>query len=86
MEGDFYGFWDKNGKFDYFKCWQMKGVTILKDEKNNRRILQVDLKEVAKFPDEFEEIVDRLVAEERKNEKEIGWEEAQAQYKKRGKN
>jgi SepF-like predicted cell division protein (DUF552 family) len=64
----------------------MKGVTILKDEKINKRILLVDIGELAKNPDEFDEIVDRLVAEERKNEKEIGWEEAQAQYKKKKKN
>jgi len=64
---------------------KMKGVTILKDEKTNKRILQVDVTELAKNPEEFEEIVDRLVAEERKNEKEIGWEEAQAQYKKKNK-
>ena len=64
---------------------KMKGVTILKDEKTNKRILQVDVTELAKNPEEFEEIVDRLVAEERKNEKEISWEEAQAQYKKKNK-
>ncbi len=63
----------------------MKGVTILKDEKNNKRILQVDVKELAKNPDAFEELVDRLVAEERMNEKEISLEEAQAQYKKKNK-
>jgi len=31
----------------------MKGVTILKNEKNNRKILQLDIKEVAKHPTEF---------------------------------
>lgn len=67
------------------KCTKMKGVTILKDEKNNKRILQVDVKELAKNPDAFEELVDRLVAEERMNEKEISLEEAQAQYKKKNK-
>ena len=63
----------------------MKGVTILKDEKNNKRILQVDLKEVAKYPDEFEEIVDSLVAEERENDKEIAWTDVKKKLKKKGK-
>jgi hypothetical protein len=63
----------------------MKGVSILKDEKNNKRILQVDLKEVAKYPDEFEEVIDSLVAEERENDKETSWEEVKKQLKKKGK-
>ena len=47
----------------------MKGVTILKNEKNNRKIIQVDIKEVAKRPNEFEDFVDVLIAEDRKDEK-----------------
>jgi hypothetical protein len=53
----------------------MKGVTIFKDERNNKRILQVDIKEIAKRPNEFEDLMDILVAEARKDEKEVGWEE-----------
>jgi hypothetical protein len=63
----------------------MKGVTIFRDEKNNKRILQVDLKEVAKYPDEFEDMIDMLVAEDRKGEKEISWEEVKKQLKKKRK-
>jgi hypothetical protein len=63
----------------------MKGVTILKDEKNNKRILQVDLKEVAKYPDKFEDVVDMLVAEERKDEKEISLAAAKKRLKRKGK-
>lgn len=63
----------------------MKGVTILKNEKNNRKIIQVDIKEVAKRPNEFEDFVDVLIAEDRKDEKEIGWEAVKAQLKKKGK-
>ncbi len=63
----------------------MKGVTILKNEKNNRKIMQVDIKEVAKHPNEFEDLVDVLIAEERKDEKEIGWEAVKTQLKKKGK-
>ena len=63
----------------------MKGVTIFKDEKNNKRFLQVDLKEIEKYPDEFEDMIDMLVAEERKDEKEVSWEKAKKQLKKKGK-
>lgn len=63
----------------------MKGVTILKNEKNNRKIVQLDIKEIAKRPDEFENLIDVLIAEDRKDEKEIGWDAVKIQLKKKGK-
>jgi hypothetical protein len=63
----------------------MKGINIFKDEKNNRKILQVDIKEVAKHPNQFEDLMDVLVAEARKDEKEISWETAKKQLRKKGK-
>jgi len=63
----------------------MKGINIFKDEKNNRKILQVDIKEVAKHPNQFEDLMDVLVAEARRDEKEISWETAKKQLRKKGK-
>jgi hypothetical protein len=63
----------------------MKGVTILTDEKKNRKILQVDIKEIAKNPDEFEDLIDVLVAESRKEESKKSWESVKASLKKKGK-
>jgi hypothetical protein len=63
----------------------MKGVTILKDERRNRRILQVDIKEIAKNPSQFEDLMDVLVAESRKDEKSVDWSEVKKSLKKKGK-
>lgn len=63
----------------------MKGVTILKNEKNNRKIVQFDVKEIAKSPSKFENFIDVLVAEERSNEKDINWKDVKIQLKKAGK-
>ena len=63
----------------------MKGVTILTDEKKKRKILQVDIKEVAKNPNDFEDLIDVLIAESRKDDKKISWEAAKKQLKKAGK-
>lgn len=63
----------------------MKGVTFLKDESNNKRILQVDIREVSKNPSKFEDLIDILIAEERKEEKRISWEGAKKRLKKNGK-
>ena len=63
----------------------MKGVTFFKDEKNNKQILQIDVKEIAKNPAKFEDLMDVVIAEARKNEKKIPWETAKKQLKKAGK-
>ena len=63
----------------------MKSVIILKDEKTNRKILQIDIKEIAKNPDEFEDLIDVLVAEARKDEPKKSWEEVKKNLKKKGK-
>jgi hypothetical protein len=63
----------------------MKGEIFLKDEKNNRQILQIDVGEVAKNPSKFEDLMDVVIAEARKNEKKISWETAKKQLKKAGK-
>lgn len=63
----------------------MKGVTFLKDESNNKRILQVDIREVSKNPSQFEDLMDVLIAEERKDEKRISWADAKKRLKKNAK-
>lgn len=63
----------------------MKGVTFLKDEKTNKQILQIDVKEVAKNPSKFEDLMDVIIAEVRKDEKKVSWETAKRQLKKAGK-
>jgi hypothetical protein len=63
----------------------MKGVTILTDEKKKKKILQADIKEIAKNPGQFEDLLDVLIAESRKEEKKISWDAAKKQLKKAGK-
>lgn len=63
----------------------MKGVTILTDEKKKRKILQVDIKEITKNPDEFEDLIDILVAESRKSEPKVSWEDVKKNLRKKGK-
>ncbi len=63
----------------------MKGVTIFTDEKKKRKIYQIDIKEVVKNPDEFEDLIDVLVAESRKNEPKVSFEDVKKNLKKKGK-
>ncbi|MBI2731449.1 MAG: hypothetical protein HYX40_11990 [Sphingobacteriales bacterium] len=63
----------------------MKGVTILRDDKTNEKIIQVRLKDIAKNPEEFEDLMDVLIAESRKNEPKKNWEDVKRTLKKNGK-
>lgn len=46
----------------------MKGVTILFDEARKKRIVQIDLDVLSKDPEAIEDLLDGLVAEQRRNE------------------
>ncbi|MCC6541316.1 MAG: hypothetical protein IT225_03770 [Flavobacteriales bacterium] len=63
----------------------MKGVSILYDEVNDRRLLQVDLSEVVKDEEGLEDLFDIIIAESRKDDEKISLEELTALLKKEGK-
>jgi hypothetical protein len=63
----------------------MKGFSLLAGTDRKGKILQIDVKELVKNPQKFEDMIDVLIAEERKTEKSIPWETAKKQLKKAGK-
>lgn len=62
----------------------MKGFSLLIDKKSKQEILQIDVKELVKNPQKFEDILDVLISEQRMKEKSIPWEKAKRQLKKAG--
>jgi len=63
----------------------MKGVTFITDETHNKRFVQIDLDRLEKHQDEIEDLLDVIVAESRKNEEEVSWEELKKQLQADGK-
>ncbi len=63
----------------------MEIITILKDETHNRRLMQIDLDELAKNEELLEDIYDIIAIEIRRNEETVPWEEVKEQMKKEGK-
>ncbi len=59
----------------------MEIITILKDETHNRRLMQIDLDELAKDEDLLEDIYDIIAIELRKDEETIPWEDVKDQLK-----
>ncbi len=66
----------------FVKTDKMKGVTFLTDETNKKRLLQIDVKEIAKNPEKFEDLLDVVIAEARKDEPKISWERAKKKLNK----
>jgi hypothetical protein len=62
----------------------MKGFSLLTDKKSKKEILQIELKELVKNPQKFEDMLDILITEERMKEKGIPWEKAKKQLKNAG--
>jgi hypothetical protein len=60
----------------------MKGASIATAVTQKKRFLQIDIKDLAKNPAKYEDIIDVIVAEERKNEKNMPWETAKKQLQK----
>ena len=63
----------------------MKSVTFLTDKKRKREIIQIDLTVLSKNPDEVEDLVDVIIAESRKNEKDISLATVKKTHKKNNK-
>ncbi|MCY7420542.1 MAG: hypothetical protein LH478_02240 [Chitinophagaceae bacterium] len=63
----------------------MEAITILKNEANNHRVIQIDLDLLEKDEVSLEDIYDILAIEIRKNEETIPWEQAKQQLHDEGK-
>jgi len=61
----------------------MKGVSILYDERRKKRIVQIDLDALSKEPEAIEDLLDGLIAEQRRNEPGIPHEEVVRSLKRR---
>ena len=63
----------------------MKGISYLTNEKNQRQSVVIDLKTIETNDEQVHEFIDVLVAESRKNDEKIAWEEAKKTLRKKGK-
>ena len=63
----------------------MKGISYITDEANKRKSLVIDLKAIENHGEEIHEFIDVLVAESRRNDETISWEDAKKHLKAKGK-
>jgi len=74
----------KNGS-KVFNFINMKGVTFITDETHNKHFVQIDLDELEKHQSKIEDLLDIIIAQSRKDDDEISWEEVKTQLKASGK-
>jgi hypothetical protein len=63
----------------------MKGINYITDEKNRKKAVVIDLKTIEDQQEEVHELIDVLVAESRKDDEMISWEDAKKHLRKKGK-
>jgi hypothetical protein len=63
----------------------MEAITILKNESNNHRVMQIDLDVLANNEEQLEDVYDIIAVELRKNEQAVSWEQAKQQLHDEGK-
>ncbi len=63
----------------------MEAITILKNESNNHRLMQIDLDVLADNEEQLEDVYDIIAVELRKKEQTVSWEEAKQQLHDEGK-
>ena len=63
----------------------MEAITILKNEANNHRLMQIDLDMLASDEEQLEDVYDIIAVELRKNEETVSWEEVKKQLQNEGK-
>lgn len=63
----------------------MKGVSYITDDKNRKKAVVIDLKTLEQNQEAIEDLLDIIVAESRKNDPKVSWEEVKKGLRKRGK-
>jgi len=69
----------------HLKFNHMKGISYITDSRNHKKAVVIDLKTIEQHEEEVHEFIDVLIAETRKNDEKISWEEAKKILKKKGK-
>ena len=63
----------------------MEAITILKNEANNHRLMQIDLDMLVSDEEQLEDVYDIIAVELRKKEETVSWEDAKKQFQNEGK-
>ncbi len=63
----------------------MKGVSYITDDKNRKKAVVIEMKTLVQYDEQIEDLLDVIIAESRKDEPTVAWEDVKVQLKKKGK-
>jgi hypothetical protein len=63
----------------------MKGISYITDEKSRKKALVIDLKTIEQNEEAVHDLIDVLIAESRKDDEVVSWEDAKKHLAKKGK-
>ena len=63
----------------------MKGVNYITDDRNKVKAVVIDIRALKRFENDKEDLFDIIIAESRRNEPSVPWEEVKKKLKKKGK-
>jgi hypothetical protein len=63
----------------------MKGISYITDSKNRKKAVVIDLKTIEKYDENIEDLFDVILAESRKDEPLISWDEVKKKLHRKGK-
>jgi hypothetical protein len=63
----------------------MKGISYITDEKNRKKAVVIDLKTLEEYDEQIGDLFDIIIAESRRDESSVTWEELKKRLKKKGK-
>jgi len=63
----------------------MEGISYITDVHNRKTAVVIDLKTIEEHEEDIHDFIDTLIAESRKDDEQIDWEEAKSQLKASGK-
>jgi hypothetical protein len=63
----------------------MKGVSFVTNSKNEKIAVQIDLKQLQRHQHDIEDFLDIIIAENRKDDEDVSWEDAKKELKKANK-
>jgi len=63
----------------------MKGVNFVLNDKSERIAVQIELKTLSKHQEALEDLLEAIIAESRKDDEDVSWEDAKKELVKIGK-
>ena len=75
----------ENFNFEIKTRKDMKGVSYITDKNSQKKAVIIDLKTLEKYDEQIEDLFDAIIAESRRDEPSVKWEDIKKRLSKKGK-